>query len=87
MAQTRHSAQKAVNGASIDHANGHANGPAKGHANGQVVDPHNGKLDRSRWRLLDVSGRHTWHYLKSDQEIQEWPQTIADKYHLGLATV
>jgi lanosterol synthase len=87
MAQTRQSAQKAVNGASIDQANGHAKDPAKGHANGHIADPHNAKTDRSRWRLRDVSGRHTWHYLKSDQEIQEWPQTTADKYHLGLPTV
>ncbi|KAK5552844.1 Lanosterol synthase erg7A [Exophiala xenobiotica] len=86
MAQTRQSAQKAANGASINQANGHSKGSAKGHANGHIADPHNAKTDRSRWRLHDVSGRHTWHYLKSDQEIQEWPQTTADKYHLGLPT-
>ncbi|KAK5240050.1 hypothetical protein LTR40_012350, partial [Exophiala xenobiotica] len=83
MAQTRQPAQRALNGAST---NGHSKGPAKGPANGHIADPHNARTDRSRWRLRDVSGRHTWHYLRSDQEIQEWPQTTADKYHLGLPT-
>jgi len=77
MVQTRHYAQKAVNGA----ANGHANG------NAQAIDPSIDKTDRSRWRLLDESGRHTWQYLKTDEEVEEWPQTTADKYHLGLSTV
>ncbi|PGH09413.1 hypothetical protein AJ80_07688 [Polytolypa hystricis UAMH7299] len=42
--------------------------------------------DHSRWRLLDDQGRQTWHYLKTDEEIEEWPQTYADKYFLGLPT-
>ncbi|KAI9830327.1 MAG: hypothetical protein M1819_005708 [Sarea resinae] len=44
------------------------------------------KTDYSRWRLLDEDGRQTWHYLQSEQEIKDWPQTAADKYHLGLPT-
>lgn len=46
-----------------------------------------GKTDYSRWRLLDDRGRQTWHYLESDEENAKWPQSIADKYHLGLPTV
>lgn len=45
------------------------------------------KTDYSRWRLLDDAGRHTWHYLETDEELEKWPQSIADKYHLGLPTV
>jgi hypothetical protein len=45
------------------------------------------KTDYSRWRLRDVEGRQTWHYLTTDEEVKNWPQTVADKYHLGLPTV
>ena len=45
------------------------------------------KTDYSRWRLLDDDGRQTWHYLETDEEIAKWPQSTADKYHLGLQTV
>lgn len=42
----------------------------------------------SRWRLLvNDGGRHTWHYLHTDAEIEAWPQTPLDKYWLGMATV
>lgn len=51
------------------------------------VDTTNEKTDHSRWRLLDERGRQTWHYLSSDEELKTWPQSIADKYHLGLPTV
>ncbi|KAI1982254.1 hypothetical protein LOZ53_001170 [Ophidiomyces ophidiicola] len=44
------------------------------------------KTDYSRWRLLDDHGRQTWHYLKTQKDLEEWPQTTADKYHLGLPT-
>ncbi|KAL2825897.1 terpenoid cyclases/protein prenyltransferase alpha-alpha toroid [Aspergillus cavernicola] len=44
------------------------------------------KTDYSRWRLLDDDGRQTWHYLESDEEIKEWPQSVADKHFLGLPT-
>ncbi|KAI5291790.1 Lanosterol synthase (Oxidosqualene--lanosterol cyclase), partial [Ascosphaera atra] len=48
--------------------------------------PQDEKTDYSRWRLLDEDGRQTWHYLKTDEELERWPQTIADRYHLGLPT-
>ena len=46
-----------------------------------------GKTDRTRWRLRTEGGRHTWHYLDSDEAAKEWPQTNADKYNLGLPLV
>lgn len=45
------------------------------------------KTDYSRWRLLDERGRQTWHYLDGDEELKTWPQSTADKYHIGLPTV
>ncbi|KAF9048266.1 terpene synthase [Hymenopellis radicata] len=43
--------------------------------------------DYSKWRLVvGEGGRHTWKYLKSDQEANEWPQTTLDKFWLGLPT-
>lgn len=45
------------------------------------------KTDRTRWRMLDEKGRHTWHYLEEDEAVKKWPQSIADKYYLGLDTV
>jgi lanosterol synthase len=45
------------------------------------------KTDRTRWRLLDESGRLTWHYLEDDDAVKKWPQSIADKWYLGLNTV
>ncbi|KAL4788443.1 terpenoid cyclases/protein prenyltransferase alpha-alpha toroid [Aspergillus varians] len=44
------------------------------------------KTDYSKWRLLDDDGRQTWHYLESDKENEAWPQSVADKYFLGLPT-
>ncbi|RYP11868.1 hypothetical protein DL767_011271 [Monosporascus sp. MG133] len=44
------------------------------------------KTDRTRWRMLDEKGRHTWHYLEEDEAVEKWPQSIADKYYLGLDT-
>ncbi|KAL2840674.1 terpenoid cyclases/protein prenyltransferase alpha-alpha toroid [Aspergillus pseudoustus] len=41
-------------------------------------------FDRSRWRLRNENGRHTWHYLEDDNAAKKWPQTLADKYYLGL---
>ncbi|GBB94033.1 hypothetical protein RclHR1_02280006 [Rhizophagus clarus] len=39
--------------------------------------------DLSRWRLKVDHGRQTWHYLESD-EVENWPQSIIEKYWLGL---
>ena len=64
-------------------------GPWRTPAEGHLTPDDNGdlKTDYSRWRLVDEEGRQTWRYLESDVENQEWPQTIADKYHLGIPTV
>jgi hypothetical protein len=43
--------------------------------------------DITRWRLLDECGRQTWHYLTTDEAVQAWPQSIADKHFLGLPLV
>ncbi len=50
----------------------------------QTEDP---RTDPTRWRLLDERGRQTWHYLQSDEELKQWPQSIADRYFLNLPTV
>ncbi|CAO3645226.1 unnamed protein product [Mucor hiemalis] len=31
-----------------------------------------------------VEGAQTWHYLETEEERKAWPQTIWDKYSLGL---
>ncbi|KAL4966074.1 terpene cyclase/mutase family protein [Aspergillus stella-maris] len=41
-------------------------------------------IDRTRWRMKNENGRHTWHYLEDDKPAKDWPQTTADKYYLGL---
>lgn len=45
------------------------------------------KTDLYRWRLKDDRGRQTWHHLETDDEVKQWPMTVADKYYLGLDTV
>ena len=45
------------------------------------------KTDHSRWRMKNVDGRQTWHYLESDEQLKAWPMTSADKYYLGQDTV
>ncbi|KDR67988.1 hypothetical protein GALMADRAFT_257537 [Galerina marginata CBS 339.88] len=43
--------------------------------------------DYSRWRLLvNDGGRHTWHYLRTDEEVERWPQNEVDRFWLGLKT-
>jgi lanosterol synthase len=81
MVQTRNDASLEANGAS--YANGHQpNGHTK-----QAWLSTDEKTDYTRWRLLDERGRQTWHYLETDEEVEKWPQTAADKFHLGLPTV
>ncbi|RIB23575.1 terpenoid cyclases/protein prenyltransferase alpha-alpha toroid [Gigaspora rosea] len=41
--------------------------------------------DRLRWRLEVDHGKQTWHYLESNDEIKNWPQTACDRYWLGLS--
>lgn len=44
--------------------------------------------DYDNWRLrVSDLGRHTWHYLKTEEERREWPQTICDKFWLGKQVV
>jgi lanosterol synthase len=63
-------------------ANGSANNETITHEN--VVDL---ETDHTRWRMKNVDGRQTWHYLESDEELKAWPMTSADKYYLGMDTV
>jgi hypothetical protein len=49
--------------------------------------PPEGRTDRTRWRLLDEDGRHTWHYVETDEQAKEWPQSTADKHFLNLPMV
>jgi lanosterol synthase len=80
----------------MSHANGTANGASKRDANmkqpnGQVpmqsTKAGREKTDHTRWRLRDVRGCQTWHYLETDEEVKAWPQSKADKYFLNLGTV
>ncbi|KAL5492357.1 ERG7 [Sanghuangporus weigelae] len=52
--------------------------------------PENGDApfsDLTRWRLnADDNGRHVWEYLESDEACQARPQTVMDKFQLGLPT-
>ncbi|KAF2496750.1 oxidosqualene:lanosterol cyclase-like protein [Lophium mytilinum] len=74
----------------------HTKGVVNRRAKGEVEKPTNGhitanavgeqKTDYSRWRLKDDDGCQTWHYLETDEELKAWPQSTADKYHLGLET-
>ena len=44
--------------------------------------------DYSRWRLrIGNVGRQTWHYLKTDEECEKWPQNYVDKYWTGQPLV
>lgn len=45
------------------------------------------KTDYTRWRLKDDRGCQTWHYLETDKEMEAWPQSPADKFHLGMDLV
>lgn len=68
-------------------ANGHAthekqqNGSAVSHVTRDEA------TDIERWRLLDERGQQTWHYLETDEQVNDWPQSAADRYHLGLPLV
>src|SRR5271163_4935499 len=88
MVQTRKAAQNVVNDSAV---NGAARSSAvstntKLNGNAYHIELLDQKTDYSRWRLLDEQGRHTWHYLTTDAQVKAWPQTIADKYYLGLPT-
>jgi len=44
------------------------------------------QTDKTRWRLIGDNGEQRWTYLKTSEEAAAWPQTTADKWHLGLPT-
>jgi hypothetical protein len=44
------------------------------------------RTDYSLWRLKVKHGRQTWHYITPEEETS-WPQSVPEKYHLGLPTV
>lgn len=71
----------------MDKVAAHANGRPSPDRKKPTIFAGDEKTDYSRWRLLDEHGRQTWHYLTTDEEVRAWPQTVADKYHLGLPTV
>lgn len=52
---------------------------------GEASEPE--KTDLTRWRLEVDHGRHVWHYLKTDKECEQWPQSKEDRYWLGLDIV
>lgn len=68
--------------------NGNAGGEQR-HQNGTTVASigNQDTTDIQRWRLLDEAGRQTWHYLETDEQVKAWPQSTADRYHLGLPLV
>ena len=69
--------------------NGHAV-ENRGNQNGSAKEASVGVEDNTniyRWRLLDERGCQTWHYLETDEKAKAWPQSIADKYFLGLPLV
>lgn len=55
---------------------------ANGIATGIVVEDE--CTDLYGWRLSDELGRQTWHYMHTNENAKAWPQSIADKHHLGL---
>jgi lanosterol synthase len=68
-----------------------ANSSANGSTNGTIkpLQDYDAELktDHSRWRMKNVDGRQTWHYLESDEQLKAWPMTAADKYYMGQDTV
>ncbi|KAJ3333114.1 Lanosterol synthase (Oxidosqualene--lanosterol cyclase) [Blyttiomyces sp. JEL0837] len=42
------------------------------------------RTDPRKWRLVAEDGRQTWHYLETDEQEREWPQTDYDKYWQGI---
>lgn len=82
-----------MSGQTNGHSNKHTNGNeaqtliANGN-NAAVRKPQlSNRTDYIRWRLLDERGRQTWHYLEDEEDVEDWPQSTADKYFLGLPLV
>ena len=96
MVETRSTAKSMANGYEKPNGNGNVNGNGRKARKRTSADDLSGetkrprledKTDRTRWRMLDDKGRHTWHYLEGDEAVKKWPQSVADKYYLGLDTV
>jgi lanosterol synthase len=89
MAKMRPNAK--VNGNGKVNVNATATATASNHTKSSATSTRKAKLsdrtDYMRWRMLDERGRQTWHYLEDDEAANEWPQSTADKYYLGLPTV
>lgn len=45
------------------------------------------KTDKTKWRLNDDDSRLTWEYLADEEAAKERPQSLAEKYFLGLPLV
>jgi lanosterol synthase len=45
------------------------------------------RTDYARWRIRDDNSDHTWIYLEDDEAAKSWPQSKAEKWHLGLGVV
>lgn len=41
----------------------------------------------THWRLKVDEGAQIWHHLETEEELKAWPQSICEKYHLGLPIV
>lgn len=81
MAQSRQSTQARVHGVPNGSANGHLDGTIKPEKGAEA------RTNLSWWRLNDVEGRQTWEYLEDEDKRQKRPQSVAEKWHLGLPTV
>ena len=42
--------------------------------------------DLTKWRLKNVEGRQTWHYLDCDESVSR-EQTLLERHSIGLSTV
>ena len=69
------------------HSNGHVRHRESPNGTTFTSDAKHDSTDIQRWRLLDERGQQTWHYLETDKEVKAWPQSPADRYHLGLPLV
>lgn len=71
-------------GSSLFRGHGNANGDQEHDAKRQKVAE---AVDKTRWRMKADGGRHTWHYLDDDEAVEEWPQSYAEKWYLGMDLV
>jgi len=60
------------------------NGHAKPGTHSAITSNNPDQTDRTRWRLMGDKGEQRWTYLKTQQEVEAWPQSTVDRYHLGM---